>query len=95
MAMWVAVLPVAVVPLWQPEQPLVTPVWSKRPVLQVAVVWQLSQLLSAGMCVGGLAAGDGAVVAGEAAALDLGVIDARDRLPRRRPCGRTRSDRWS
>ncbi len=53
--MWAAFLPVAVVPLWQEEQPLVMPAWSK--VLagsQAVVAWQTSQLLCEGMWPGGL-----------------------------------------
>ena len=47
-------LPVACVPLWQPEQPFTTPAWSNCPVVQVLVEWQLSQLRVVGMCVVGL-----------------------------------------
>jgi hypothetical protein len=42
---WVAFLPVAVVPLWQLAQLPVTPLWSKTAPLQLVVLWQSSQLL--------------------------------------------------
>ena len=51
-AMCVAVLPLAVVPLWQLAQPVVMPTWSNAVAgFQAAVLWQLSQVLLAGMWV--------------------------------------------
>jgi hypothetical protein len=37
----VGVLPVAVVPLWQPLQPLLMPVWTKDAGVHASVVWQV------------------------------------------------------
>ena len=53
--MWVAGLPVAVVPLWQVEQvPGATPVWLKVAGVQALVLWQVSHDAVVGMCVVGL-----------------------------------------
>jgi hypothetical protein len=51
--MWLVVLPVAEMPLWQLEQPLVMPAWLKV-FAQVVVTWQLSQAAVVAMWVGPL-----------------------------------------
>jgi hypothetical protein len=43
--MWVGVLPVAVVPLWQLEHEPVVLLWSKLTFVQLDVTWQSSQVL--------------------------------------------------
>ena len=48
---WVAFLPVAVVPLWQEEHDPVALEWSKLTLLQFEVTWQSSQVLDDWMCV--------------------------------------------
>ena len=51
-AMWVAGLPVAVVPLWQVAQAPVTWEWSKVITFQaVVLLWQVSQAPVVAMCV--------------------------------------------
>lgn len=53
-AMWVAGLPVAVVPLWQLKQVPVTLLWSKLATVQLEVLWQVSQEALVAMWVAGL-----------------------------------------
>jgi hypothetical protein len=48
-AICVALLPVAVAPLWQLKQPEVTPAWLNTALAQVPVTWQFSHWLSVGM----------------------------------------------
>ena len=50
--MWVVDLPFAAEPLWQVEQPCVTPVWLKTAPLKLVVfLWQLSHGAFVVMCV--------------------------------------------
>ena len=51
---WVAGLPVAVVPLWQVEQVAVTPVCEKVAGVHAAVPWHEPQSAEVGRCVAGL-----------------------------------------
>ena len=41
--MWLAGLPVALVPLWQEAHAPVTPAWLNATLVHVLVLWQLSQ----------------------------------------------------
>ena len=79
--MCVGFLPVACVPLWQDTQLPVTPLWLKFAGFHAVVRWQVSQLLSLATWPRVLAGRDRAVVAGEAAADHLRVVDAGRRLP--------------
>ena len=52
---WIAGLPVAVLPLWQVAQvPGATPPWLKAAGFQATVLWQVSQDAVVGMCAPGL-----------------------------------------
>ncbi len=54
--MWLPVLPVAVVPLWQLEQPVVTTTlaWNLAGVQLVKLLWQVPQVAVVLMCVADL-----------------------------------------
>ena len=52
--MWLAVLPAAVVPLWQLEQRAVVVLWSNVAENQLFVVWQTAQSLVLLICDGDL-----------------------------------------
>ena len=54
----VAVLPVAVEPLWHEAQFPVTPEWSKRTPVKLVVLWQSPQAFEDGMCPDGLPVAD-------------------------------------
>jgi hypothetical protein len=54
LAMWVEVLPVAFIPLWQAEHEPVTEAWSKRVELHRLVVWHRSHELPLMICLDGL-----------------------------------------
>ena len=49
-----AFLPLALVPLWQPEQPEVMPAWVNVVGVQAIVAWQVSQPAVVGICVADL-----------------------------------------
>jgi len=52
---WVAGLPVALLPLWHVAQlPAATPAWLKLAGVQALVLWQVSHAAVVGMCVAGL-----------------------------------------
>ena len=82
--MWLVPLPVARVPSWHDVQVPVTCAWSTLVAgFQALVTWQESQVLLVGEVGRALAGGARAVVAREAGAAHLRVIDAYGRLPGR------------
>lgn len=53
-----ALLPVALVPLWQPEQPVVMPACEKVDGRQASVAWHEAQFCVVGMWLAGLPVAD-------------------------------------
>ena len=82
--MWVGFLPVAVVPLWQVEQPSVMPACENVAGCQAVVEWQAVAAAWSGGASAGLPVAVVPLWQLSAAAGDLRVVDARRRLPDRR-----------